>query len=144
MCVSVLERRGIGRSHPEYEDRLAELIAAAWNLSREYNPERDNARRKGQERNLAAFVYYRLGHRVVDGERARYRTKWVTKNYTYERPRPVFVELEERELDESLGARAGDPATSGSPDLAGVLRGRRLGDARDVDLLRERPARRAA
>jgi len=59
----VLERRGIRRGHPDYEDRLAELIGDAWNLHGKYDPSRDRARSKGREPNMAAWVFLKLGQR---------------------------------------------------------------------------------
>jgi hypothetical protein len=92
---------------------------------------------------MAAWVFFRLGQRQVDVERAEYRTVWTFKDYVPVRTRPEFVPLAD-ELDESLGTRRGDPASSRSADLARGLGRRRFGDARDLDILRERAPRRVA
>lgn len=94
LCGKALERRGIRLGHSDYEDRLAFAISECWILAGRYDPDRDRARSKGREPNMGAWIFFKLRQRLVDAERAQYRTVWRSKDYVYERPRPEFVALE--------------------------------------------------
>lgn len=137
LCGRVLERRGIGLGHPEYEDRLAFLLGECWIVARTYDPERDRCR------NMGAWVFLKLGQRLVDAKRTEYRTVWRSKNYVYERPRPELVPLEPG-MAEPLGAGSGDPATDSDADLTRIYAGGSWRTARDLELLGERAPRRVA
>ena len=54
---------------------------------------------------MAAFIFFRLGQRLVDVERAEYRTVWRFKDCVYERPRPEFISYEPTSARE--GKRSG-------------------------------------
>ena len=72
---------------------------------------------------MSAWIFCRLGQRLVAAERARYRTRWVTKNYVYERPRPELVPLEP-ELERAVTGGTVDGPEHRSPDLDRLLRER--------------------
>jgi DNA-directed RNA polymerase specialized sigma24 family protein len=117
----------------ELDDLVAFLFEVAWRAGDSYDPAR------GRFSTMLTTVVRR---RVVDWHRSRYRTVWKFRNRVYVRGRPQFVPLDDR-LDDTLGARAGDPADSGDPDLERVLAAGRGARARDLETLGLRPARRA-
>ncbi len=96
-----LERQGITLGRSDYEGKLAFAIAECWILAGKYDRERD-----GTRTNMAAFIFFRLGQRLVDAERAEYRTVWRFKDYVYERPRPEFISYE-HQLQRAAGKRSG-------------------------------------
>jgi hypothetical protein len=138
LCGEALERRGITLGHSNYEDRLAFAISECWILAGKYEPAKDGARK-----NMAAWVFFRLGQRLVDAERAEHRTVWRFKDYVHVRARPEFVPLEP-ELERIDGTWAGDPARDRDPDLARLLAARGGQLARDLDELGIEAPRRVA
>jgi hypothetical protein len=138
LCGEALERRGIRLGHSDYENRLAFAISECWILAGKYDPAKDGARK-----NMCAWIFVRLGQRLVDVERAEYRTVWRFKDYVDVRPRPEFVPLEP-ELERIDGTGTGDPARDRDPDLARLFAGGSRRRAWDLDELGVSPPRRAA
>lgn len=121
LCGAVLERRGISLDQAAYEDRLAYLIGEAWIIAPKYDPARDRGRKSA----MSSWLFLRLGQRLVDADRAEYRTRWVTKNgYVYERARPQFVGLEDSGVERALGGSPLDGPEHRSADLNRLLRER--------------------
>jgi hypothetical protein len=100
LCGEALERRGITLGHSDYEDKLAFAIGRVLDPRREVRPGTGRTRK-----NMAAFIFFRLGQRLVDVERAEYRTVWRFKDYVYERPHPEFISYEPTSARE--GKRSG-------------------------------------
>ena len=93
---------------------------------------------------MAAWVFLKLGQRLVDAKRAEFRTRWVAKNYVYERPRPELVSLESG-LDESLAEGDRNLEADRDPHFLTRLYADGSGQtARDLDELGLSPPRRAA
>lgn len=96
-CIYLInrQRRG-GYAGHDYEDLLAWFIERVWRLSLRYDSEREST-----------FSHYAATSiRAADWERLRFgRTRWVFKHVVYERPRPVFVPLDDRpDLADPRGA----------------------------------------
>jgi len=93
---------------------------------------------KVEDKNIALVVV----QRARGAERSRYRTRWVqASGYVYERPKPEFVELGQRELERIERKGTVDPARDRAPDLARIYAGGNRRRARDLELLGERPPR---
>lgn len=133
----------------ELEDRAADLIGFAWELSQRYHPDKQGAKRWTFEQ----FCYFRLRCRIVDLRRKQHgRTKWVwgpsTFDKTVEKPARTVVSLDgpagDGELGELVGTRAGDPTDDRDPTLGRLLDGGDRHRARDLAELGLEPPRRAA
>jgi hypothetical protein len=61
LCGEALERRGIRLGNPDYEDKLSFAISECWIIAGKYEPAKD-----GTRKNMAAWVFFRLGQRLVD------------------------------------------------------------------------------
>ena len=107
--ASILAKAGIGRSHPDHEDRHAFLIAECWILSTRYNG--------SQGSRFSAWAKWKLGLALIDRHRqVEGRTRWQFSDRTYERPRPVLVPLDP---DRTVTV---DPEMGGLSDLMRLLR----------------------
>lgn len=140
LVVSAVNRsRHAGDLSPDDRDDLvAAGIAAVWKASATYD------RSRGKFSTVAWVVAQRT---VVDTFRRDYRTVWKFRDRVHERPRPVFVSLDDERntrLGDALGARAGDPASDWDEAVRGLQRARDRTRARDLDTLNLRPRGRAA
>lgn len=80
------QRRG-GYTGHEYEELLTWFIESCWIHSVRFDPDRGSS--------FKHFIASKL--RVASWERVRFgRTRWAFSTHVYERPRPVFVPIEDR------------------------------------------------
>jgi hypothetical protein len=111
---------------------------------------------------MGAWIFFKLGQRIVDAERAQYRTVWKFKDYVHERPRPELISYEHQlrrsggsnapgnngeeygELGRAVAARSSDPARDRDPDLSRLLAPRGGQFARNLDELGIEAPRRVA
>lgn len=144
--VEALLVRAIGRSRyasslrpDERDDLLTYLLEFAWKLSEKFDPGRGS---------FSNLLFSCSGRAIADFHRSKYRTKWVFKDRTYERPRPDVVPLDDlidRDLlGGSLGTGPGAPTDGWSPDLGRLLGARDRQRDRDADTLGLGGAGRAA
>src|SRR5262245_11295644 len=88
---AVITRSGLSLSADEHEDLAEYLLVELWKLSLRYEP--------GAGR-FSSYATGILKRRVVDWKRSRYgRTRWQFAGYTYERPRPQVVSLDDPDHD---------------------------------------------
>jgi len=142
-CARILHRANLDLAHHDSEDLLAYLVETCWELSLGYRP-------NGQPHRFSSYAAPILQRRVTDWQRKKNgRTTWKFATHTYERPRPVVVNIDsvEPELDRlgaSLGTRTGDPADGGDPAFGGLQAAGDRRRARDLDALGCEPPQRAA
>jgi hypothetical protein len=127
-CIRIIQQSGLELGFHEREDLLAWLVETAWELSLKWDPPARN-----KHKNFSGWATLILKRRVIDWDRAKYRTKWQFYDRTYERPRAVLVSLDagsdgegrERPLHRSVPS--GDPGADG---FARLVRGRSSNRAR--------------
>jgi DNA-directed RNA polymerase specialized sigma24 family protein len=115
-AARIVNRSGLDLDHYGREDLLAYLVETAWELSEQWNPDRNH-------RTFSGWALVILRRRVSDWQRSKYRTKWQFADKTYERPAPQFATLDDRPdvpvEDEPMDA---DPCSA--PALRRLLRER--------------------
>jgi hypothetical protein len=135
----IVERSGLDLSYHDRLDLEQFLLVQCWELSLRYRP---GVIRKG----FGAYATTTLRKRVIDHQRSKFRTRWVSRKKVYggfrkkvyERPRPQLIELDDSvvdRLDEVESTRAGDPEAGGDEDWRGLLNDRDRCRAADLELL---------
>ena len=125
----ILRSSGLELSRQDREELHVYLIETAWELSLKHDPERGA---------FSTWVGYALRRRVVDWQRKRYRTRWVSRDRVYERPRVELVSLDHcghDRLEAALAAQPGDREADSGSALGGLLEDRDRQRARDLDAL---------
>lgn len=151
LCRSVLNPFAARGQCDDYDEQLAELISAAWELGLLDDEGRE------AERNYPAYAAYILKRRLHDRARRRGRTRWVFKNsvpppgstepapWVHTRPRPLpplSLDAPAGEeggvpLGETLaGGPGGDPADRAAA-FGGLLGAGGGHEARDLAILRQ-------
>jgi hypothetical protein len=154
-----LRARGAHLRVHQYDDALAFLLGAAWEISERWEPGRGGVA-------FATFLYRTIRLRLVDWWRAEFgRSKWQFSNGAHVRERPVIYSIEREtgvsggdprhntaassdivtgELARAYAEKSSDPATDRCPDLSRLLTGGSRQLVRDLAELGLETPKRAA
>lgn len=148
LAVAVLnawQRRNTRLNPDDFDDALAFIVAAGWELSTRYEA--------GRYSSFHDYAKHILALRVTDWLRGNEgRTRWQFDGHVYEREPQRTLSLDgpatgadEHPLGEAVAARDSDDPAARDPDRgAGLLAARSVHRRRDLRVLREADARLAA
>jgi hypothetical protein len=134
-CEEAITKSGVHEfGYLDHDDLLSELVEFCWEISGGYDPAKAS---------FSTYATHRTRRFIVDWKRGQFRTRWVFRDHTYERPRPSFVPYDS-ELAGTLELQSLDRQVDRSPDLMRALGAGSGKPARGDDPLGEAPTRAAA